>query len=349
MRVALYFELYHWWGGRLFKGRGTGLVSAYKNQRAALQRDHNDHVAGRLEILEGPRLDVDVLQLNVPWLRSRWLMRRACQKGITVLLYAHTTVEDARGVLPLMRWFAPLYRWYLASAYQAADRVICPSAYTRALLLARYGVAPDRAEVVSNGVDTNKFSRDEIKRVALRKKIAPNNETVIGTVGLVVPRKGLETFLSVARQNPDKKFLWVGSFLGKQGRAIAAQALPASAAARPSKVTFTGYVPDLVAYYSALDIFLFPSLEENQGIAVLEAAACGLPLIVRDIPVYRGWLVHGENCLKAQTNQEFVKAIRRLQADATLRKKLAAAARVLAEKNDLTQVGEQLLKIYQVK
>ena len=47
------------------------------------------------------------------------------------------------------------------------------------------------------------------------------------------------------------------------------------------------------------------SHEETEGIVVLEALACGIPTVVRDIPVYNGWLREGQNVYKASGTDEF--------------------------------------------
>lgn len=47
------------------------------------------------------------------------------------------------------------------------------------------------------------------------------------------------------------------------------------------------------------------SHEETEGIVVLEALACGIPTVVRDIPVYNGWLREGQNAYKASGTDEF--------------------------------------------
>jgi 1,2-diacylglycerol-3-alpha-glucose alpha-1,2-glucosyltransferase len=70
-----------------------------------------------------------------------------------------------------------------------------------------------------------------------------------------------------------------------------------------------GYVKDIIAAYSGGDIFCFPSYYEGEGIAILEAMSCGLPIILRDLPSYEGRLINGENCLKARDNNEFIEKI----------------------------------------
>ena len=69
----------------------------------------------------------------------------------------------------------------------------------------------------------------------------------------------------------------------------------------PENVEFPGFVDRerLREAYCGADVFAFMSHEETEGIVVLEALACGIPTLLRDIPVYDGWLTHGENVYKA--------------------------------------------------
>ena len=60
------------------------------------------------------------------------------------------------------------------------------------------------------------------------------------------------------------------------------------------------------------DAFFFPSYEETEGIVVLEALSSYQQVILRDIPVYEGWLIHGKNCYKGKDNDEFIELIQML-------------------------------------
>jgi len=172
---------------------------------------------------------------------------------------------------------------------------------------------------MDNGVDLETFTRSEIKGDIFRRRYGLRRE-VIFSVGFVFPRKGIFDFIEMARRFPEHQFIWCGKkfktwltarpfSIGKQFRNL------------PSNVRFLGYVPDIEGAYNAGDIFLFPSYAENQGMAILEAAAVGKPVIVRALQVYQDWLVHGMNCLKADDNDEFVECIRILIEDKSLRNK----------------------------
>jgi len=105
-------------------------------------------------------------------------------------------------------------------------------------------------------------------------------------------------------------------------------------------------VEDVLEAHAAGDIFFFPSAVENEGIAILEAAACGKPLVLRDSECFTGRFEHGSNCLKGETPAEFASHLRRLAEDPDEYTRLADGARLYAESHSLEQVGNRLRAIY---
>ncbi|MFA6394036.1 MAG: glycosyltransferase [Patescibacteria group bacterium] len=345
IKIRLYLEFYHFFGGFLYKKIGTGLLSSYKNQKRILNR------AG-IEYHEKNGLkDFDILQVNTPWLRSLYLMKKAKRAGKKITVWAHISPEDLKGVFRFMAIIHPLVKKYLLYAYDQADRIFCPTEYTKRLLV-NHGLAKEKLVVMSNGVDLEKYFRDEGKRVVGRKKYGPREsgglkqsvETekslLVGTVGLIIPRKGIDTFLRLAREFPENKFIWIG----KKYSRFLVKPLPK---ALPANCEFTGFVDDILEAFNALDIFIFPSYEENEGMAILEAAALGLPILVRDIPVYEGWLTHGVDCLKAKNDEEFKKYLGELITSAELRKKIGQGALEVARKKSQTILAEKVVKVYE--
>ena len=96
--------------------------------------------------------------------------------------------------------------------------------------------------------------------------------------------------------------------------------------------------------YQGADVFAFLSHEETEGIVVLEALACGIPTVLRDIPVYDGWLEDGKNIYKASNTDEFQRIVMGLLAGDL--PDLTAAGRRTAEERSLEAVGERLKDIY---
>ena len=141
---------------------------------------------------------------------------------------------------------------------------------------------------------------------------------------------------------PEAAFLWFGWTNPKLIPQEVVQAIENA----PSNVIFPGFVDreELRQAYQGADVFAFLSHEETEGIVVLEALACGVPTVLRDIPVYGGWLEHGENVYKSSNNDEFQRIVSGL-LDKSL-PDLAAAGRAVAQARSLEQVGKRLRAIY---
>jgi glycosyltransferase involved in cell wall biosynthesis len=161
-------------------------------------------------------------------------------------------------------------------------------------------------------------------------------------VGNVFERKGLSTFCRVADATP-YDFAWFGPY---DTGPHASNAVRRWTADPPENVTFTGWIDDIRGAYGAGDIYLFPTKNENQGIAVLEAMACGKAVILRDIPVFEEFYTDGHDCLKCETESEFRDAVERLADDRDLRERLGANARETAAEHSLDRVGDALAETY---
>ncbi|MGD0976909.1 MAG: glycosyltransferase family 4 protein [Minisyncoccia bacterium] len=331
MKVCLYLEFLYFWDGFLYKKIGTGLLSSYKNQKIMLERMG-------IEYVEKWDDSCDILQINTPWPKSLWLMKRARRKGKKIIVWSHVTAEDTQGVFKITKYIFGLIKWYLKHAYDSADLILAPSEYTKSLLVA-YGISPDKIVAQSNGVDLKKYYPDRERGLKTREQFGLN-KTVVGTVGLVIPRKGIDIFIELAKKFPDCQFIWFGKIYST----ALVRSLPKEI---PANCRFTGYVDDILGAFNAIDIFIFPSVEENQGMVILEAAAVGLPILVRDIPVYRGWLEHEKNCLKANNDGDFQNELARLIAGKEFRQQLVNGEKDLVYQNDIDRLGEKMMILYQ--
>jgi len=316
--------------GALYKDIGTGLLSSYKNQKRALK-------ALDIEFTESFDNSCDILQINTPWIYSLYIIHKARKQGKKIIIWSHVTAEDARRVFWFNKYFFGLIKKYLTYAYGKADLVFCPTEYTKGLLIA-YGLPAEKLIAVSNGVDTSMYYKDLAKREEGRKEYNLR-DVVVGTVGLVIPRKGTDKFIELARDHSDNRFMW----FGKQYNRFMVPALPKDL---PENINFTGYVKDILSAFNSLDIFIFLSEEDNQGMVILEAASIGLPILVRDLPAYRGWLVHNENCLIAKNDDEVNEYLEMLITDMDLRERLGRNALELSKREDIHVVGQKALDQY---
>lgn len=164
---------------------------------------------------------------------------------------------------------------------QPGLHVIANSRRTAQEVSADYGVTPERIHVIHNGVDRSVFHgglRAHLGAGARRDWQIPPQAFVLATVGAGFARKGLRHTLAMAaalaRRGVPAFTLVAGK--GSVGR-YARQARRLGIADR---VRFLGRVPDAERVYAAADAFVLPSLYEPFGSAVLEALACGLPVVV---------------------------------------------------------------------
>jgi len=331
MRVSHYFE----WEGKITGGHAQSV----RNQRQILDRHGITYTTE-------PALDVDLLHLNNMGPRSIYYAKRARRSGVPVLVHAHQTAEDFRESFALSNLLARPLRPYLAATYSLADYLVCPSEHNRRVV-EEYADVPKR--VISNGFDPGTVAGHDdpsLRRAYLdRHDLDP---PVVCMVGHVIERKGLSSFVETARAMPDVDFAWFG-YLNPGGgtldRVLRSRETTRHVREAPDNCRFTGYVEDVRGAFAAGDVFYFPTKNENEGMALLEAMACGKPPVVRDIPTF-AWLEDGTNCLKPDTEAEFADALQRVAGDAGLRDRLGAAAAEASREYTLEAVSDDLVDLY---
>ncbi|WP_323174773.1 glycosyltransferase family 4 protein [Natrialba sp. PRR66] len=291
-----------------------------------------------LQYTTAPTLDADVFHCNLMGPRSAWYARRARSRGIPVVANTHVTAEDFGDSFRFTNALAKPLKPYLERAYGLADALVCPSAYNQRLI-ETYTDAP--TTVISNGVDREKLEgfKSLTEEYRDRYDLEP---PVVFLVGHVIKRKGLETFVELARRLPELDFAWFGpldlSLKGRETTALIENS--------PDNCTFTGFIDDIRGAFAAGDIFCFPTHEENEGIALLEAMTAGKPLLVRDIETF-SWLEDGTDCLKVSESgvAGFEAALQQLE-DPTVRNRLGANAAKRSEDFSLESVANQYQSLY---
>jgi 1,2-diacylglycerol-3-alpha-glucose alpha-1,2-glucosyltransferase len=243
MKVCLYLELESMMAV-------SGIGSAINHQRRALELNDVPYTNDLKD-------DFDIIHLNVVGPRSLYLAKKMKGRGKKVVLHAHMTADDFRDSYRFSNSVAPYLKKYLTYYYNQADLILCPSQYTKDVLLS-YGVTKPMT-VISNGVDIDQFKESEEKREAFREENYLDG-VVPFMVGHLFIRKGLETFVSMANDMPDKKFLWIG----RRYVQVEDPRVKRMIEEAPKNIRFLiDCVEDITAAYSGGDIFFFPSFCEN--------------------------------------------------------------------------------------
>lgn len=324
----------HIYTGSLALVGKSGVGQAANHQRAALQ-------SAGVEVVTQWQPPADAVHINTVLPCSVRAARKARRRGIPVIWYGHSTEEDFRHSFAGSNLLAPLFKRWLCHCYNQADLILTPTPYA-ANILQGYGLRPP-VRVLSNGVDTEFFAPDPARGAAFREKygLADGQKAVV-SAGHFFERKGILDFIALARRMPGVRFFW----FGHTDPALVPRAVRKAMQAAPPNLCFAGFVTQaaLRDAYCGADAFLFCSHEETEGIVVLEALACGVPVLVRDIPVYKGWLTDGVNVYKAADNAglqtKLAGILQHRLPDVT------AAGRRVAEERALPVIGQALLGHY---
>lgn len=282
--------------------------------------------------------DYDILDLNpVAFIKAQSVLKVARKHGRKVAVHVHTTPENFRNSFWFADAIAPFVDRQMLKLYRSADGLVCVSNYVKDTLECM-GV-PGKKHVVGNcfeSPDMARGNRDRYRKKYRLEGIVPFS------VGLVIPRKGIETFVNVAGKMPNR-FIWYGALSSGIATSFRGKKIARNA---PNNVTFAGYVDNINDAYASGDIFFFPSMNETFGIVILEAMSAGKPVLVRDLPAY-DWLRDGADCLKAKTDEEFAEKLGMLADDEALRSRLAAAGKAKAGEYSLGKVGAKLREAYE--
>src|SRR5438445_7759652 len=188
----------------------------------------------------------------------------------------------------------------------------------------RHGLNPERLKILPRGLDTELFHPARREPSFFEKFGACNREVRVLYVGRISREKDLDLLAAAYRLLRDEG-LPVQLFVVGHGpySDAFARSLP--------EAFFTGYLTgnELATAYASADIFVFPSTTDTFGNVILEAQACGVPVIVSDSGGPKELVEDRTNGLitKSRDVNDFTQAIRSLVADPALRERMGNAAR----------------------
>ncbi len=174
--------------------------------------------------------------------------------------------------------------WRERLAFDRAQVIVAPSWGLKRELMSHYGIDASRIEVLANPVDIDRFTRpDDFDRETVRADNGVRADQVLMAFMALgdFERKGLGLVLKgMAACSPDQRKRLALCVIGGQADEIEAFTVQARALGLGDQVRFVGMQQDVRPYLWAADVFAFPSAYEIFSLAILQAAAAGLPVLV---------------------------------------------------------------------
>jgi glycosyltransferase involved in cell wall biosynthesis len=212
----------------------------------------------------------------------------------------------------------------------------------------------DRAVIERLGVDGARIALIPGSGVDIEKmtpKPEPPGPVIVAFVGRLVESKGVRTLLAaherLSQRGHPIQLLLAGTPDPANPMSIPAQDIEAWSK-RPN-VTHLGFVEDIGALWASAHIAVLPSHREGMPLSLLEAAACGRPLVATDVPGCRDIARPGVNAFLVPLNdaEALADAIDRLAGDPELRRRFGRASRHLVEQYfSSSLIGAELVKLY---
>ena len=296
------------------------------------------------------------LGLKVIW--SAFRISRIVKDEKIDIIHAHSRVSQAAAFLasrmsgvPYITTCHGYFKKRLRGIFDTwGAKVIAISDAVKAHLRDDLDVNEDRIRLVYNGVDTDRFSRsysaDELGTI--RRSIGLRGGKVIGTIGRLSPVKGqkflVEAMADLVTHVSDIEAVIVGD--GPEGETL--MDLASSLGIR-DKVHFITSCVDTHKYLSIMDIFVFPSIKEGLGLALLEALAAGKACIASNVGGIADIIEDGQSGVLVEPCEwrGIADAVLRLMSDDGFKESLGASGRALVKSRfDIDHMAEGIVQVY---
>lgn len=287
---------------------GQGVGSAYKEQVNLIKDIDNFEVA-----INSKKSNFDIYHIHSV---NPSFKLRMNKKHLNVM-YVHFIPKKNHESIKLPKICEKIFDHYVESFYRKADEIVVVNP-TFKKDLQDLGIDDNKITYIPNYVDNRSFFKmDEDKKKLLKEKYnIPLNRFVVLGCGQIQTRKGIDDFIETAKKNPDMIFIWVGGF--PFGRIMHGyKKYHKMFKELPSNMIHIEILDRLFMneILNCADVFFMPSYMELFPMTILEASNINLPILVRDLELYRPILF--SKYVKGNNVDEFSFQLQRLKDDIT--------------------------------
>lgn len=312
----------------------SGIGKAFEHQKSALEQKG-------IEYTTKFNVDCDIVQINTIFPDSVLIALVAKLMKKRVIYYAHSTMEDFKNSFKGSNMLAGIFKKWIEFCYNLGDLIITPTEYSKQLL-EEYAISKEII-FLTNGIDLDFYQQDVKGKAAFREKYHfLKDDKVIISAGHYIERKGIEDFAELAARMPEYQFVW----FGYTNLNLVPDKIKDIVETKLHNLHFPGYISseELREAYNGSDLFLFLTHEETEGIVLLEALAMKIPLLIRDIPIYKYWLTDRVQVYKGTELSEFESLIHQIVQGQVL--SLTEEGYTVAKERSISNVGNTLFDIY---
>ena len=292
---------------------------------------------------------INVVHILLPMSGAIVAIRAAKALNIKIVAHSHSQPENL--FMDMLKTIQPtlsrLWNKYLAWTYGKAELIIYPSKLGHEIL--HHLTEKDKPSVIiSNGVNIDRYKPTDVGDFHVRFNI-PKDTINIVYVGRLYPEKSIDTLIKavphIIKEYPNMHVMLAGAGHVRPKLEKLVHDLKIN-----KHVTFLGLISDedKILAYNAGDIFVSPSFAELEGMTVLEAMACGKPIIVPNAEMNAArFFVDGNGFLfKTADHLDLASKILQLLTDTELRKKMGKVSFEKSKHYDIHKSVDLLEETY---
>lgn len=251
--------------------------------------------------------------------------------GVSAFLTVHNTMEfvDRRNKWDFRVHINKAVDWFI---FPMADQILAVSQEIKEIVHNRFKIKNSKIMVLKNGIV---FNSDFNEPIDLKTEFSISLNTLkIIAVGRLSYQKAMEVLIRAAAELVRQGLHNLLVMIVGEGDERSKLEMLVKSLSLKDYVKFLGIRHDVLRLMQASDIFVIPSRYEGLSIAMIEAMACGLPIVASDAPGLRNYIEHGHNGLlfPVEDYKSMAKHILQLAQDSNLRDQLAIGARKSFEK-----------------
>jgi len=226
--------------------------------------------------------DFDIVHLHTfrPSIYGTFQRLISTRKKVKFISTIHQPIKYNTFRLTKGRFLSAFYSFFSIAAYNNLDKNIVLSSYQKQLCNGL--INNSKIEVIKNGRDVRNVKETKIDSDISTLKSLKNKYKIIGSISVVIKRKGLEQIIKSLVTLKDWAFVCVGD--GDELEKLKDLSVQLKV---DKRCLWLGYMKNAHVFNNFFNVFVIPSRSEGFPLAFIEAAAYGIPTVMSDIPILK--------------------------------------------------------------